>query len=75
MRRIHAMSLAAFTLALAACTTVTPVKGPDGSSHWYAVSCGGSKYNCYQAAAAQCPHGYIVARAELDTLFTRRPLP
>jgi len=55
------MSLAACALALAACTTVTRVKGPDGSDHWYAVSCGGSKYNCYQAAAEQCPRGYIVA--------------
>lgn len=61
MRSTGSTSLACLTLALAACTTVTRVKGPDGTDHWYAVSCGGGKYNCYQAAADQCPRGYILA--------------
>jgi hypothetical protein len=61
MRSAHATSLAVLALALAACTTVTRVKGPDGTDRWFAVSCGGGKYNCYEAAAEQCPRGYIVA--------------
>jgi hypothetical protein len=61
MRQTLASSLVAIVVTLTACTTVTRVKGPDGTDRWYAVSCGGSKYNCYEAAAEQCPRGYIVA--------------
>ncbi len=57
-------------LALGACTTVTPVRGPDGTNRWYAVSCGGGKLSCYQAAAEQCPRGYIVADSSGGSVFT-----
>jgi hypothetical protein len=45
----------------AGCAHVDRVRGPDGSDNWLAVSCTGSRTHCYQAAANECPSGYIVA--------------
>ena len=58
---MRSFSLGVVLLVASACTSVTRVQGPDGKSNWYDVHCGASKYDCYQAAAEQCPHGYKVA--------------
>ncbi len=59
--RLRVARLLPFVLTLAACTSVTRVQGPDGKSNWYDVHCDAAKYDCYQAAAEKCPHGYKVA--------------
>jgi hypothetical protein len=48
-------------VAVASCVHVDHVRGPDGKDDWLAVSCSGTRTNCYQAAADECPHGYVIA--------------
>jgi hypothetical protein len=46
-------------LALAGCTTVERVPGPDGETH-LSINCKRSMTNCYQQAAKSCPDGYAI---------------
>ena len=47
-------------LALAGCTTVDRVPGPDGETH-YSITCKRSITNCYEKAAELCRGGYTTA--------------
>jgi hypothetical protein len=56
-----AAGCAALIVAVVACAESTPVRGPDGTLGWYAVSCRKSQRYCWQEAARVCPEGYDVA--------------
>jgi hypothetical protein len=45
-------------LALGGCTTIRDTKGPDGETA-HIVHCQASD-SCYEAAAEQCPEGYVL---------------
>jgi hypothetical protein len=50
-----------WVVLLAGCVSVTHVRGPDGTDTWFSVACSGPRTGCYEAAAEQCPEGYIIA--------------
>ncbi len=48
------------SLLVAACSHMSPVKGPDGQE-WVAISCSHDVKNCWKAAGDFCPLGYVTA--------------
>ena len=59
-------SLAFATLALSACATSKPIKGPSGGTAYF-IKCGSAVIDkCYEEAAAVCPKGYVVADSQAN---------
>lgn len=56
-------------LALAGCTTVSEVRGPDGKVA-YSLDCGADRGGCYKKAGELCPNGYTVPDASQGVLAT-----
>ena len=56
--------VALVALSAVACNRVhvEPVRGPDGSNEWQAISCTHMDRKCFRTAAAICPNGYYFAR-------------
>jgi hypothetical protein len=52
---------------LPGCISVTKVRGPDGTDDWLALQCGGGLTRCWEEAANQCPHGYVIADSGTQT--------
>lgn len=54
------------TLALTACATSKPIKGPNGSTAYF-IKCGSAVIDkCYEEAATVCPKGYTVADSQAN---------
>lgn len=51
----------ALVVMLVGCAESEPVRGPDGTMNWYAVSCRRSQSYCWEEAGRVCPGGYDVA--------------
>ena len=56
--------VAVVALSAVACNRVhvEPVRGPDGSNEWQAISCTHMDRKCFRTAASLCPNGYYFAR-------------
>jgi hypothetical protein len=64
-RALLSFAVVAFAaLSSVACNRVRvePVRGPDGSDEWQAISCRHMNKKCFSKAASLCPNGYYFAR-------------
>jgi hypothetical protein len=59
--------LCAVVSLLAACTTVSEVKGPD-SRPAYVLNCGANEANCYTKATEICPKGYSLVSSKAGSV-------
>lgn len=62
---LSSLFVAAVALSAVACNRVRvePVRGPDGSNEWQAVSCTHMNKKCFRMAESLCPNGYYFARS------------
>jgi|GEM_PF-2682033 len=62
---LSSLFVAAVALSAVACNRVRvePVRGPDGSSEWQAISCTHMDKKCFRMAESICPNGYYFARS------------
>lgn len=56
------LTCALFVVALAGCTRVTQISGPDGRPG-YSLNCGANRSGCLQKAGELCPAGYSILDA------------
>src|SRR5436305_381657 len=59
-------ALFAIFALLLLCCGITYVKGPDGNSDWFKVSCRREAV-CMKKAAKQCPTGFLLAESQTGT--------
>jgi hypothetical protein len=53
------LTCALVAFAVAGCTRVTQISGPDGKPA-YSLNCGANRAGCLQKAGEMCPAGYTV---------------